>query len=201
MSYELEGTLLEVCNCDILCPCWVGEDPDNGTCDAIVAWHVDKGSINGLDVSGHTVALLGFVPGNILQGNWKAALFVDDGASDEQHGALIDAFTGKLGGPLADTAGLIGEVVSVERVPITHEIVEGKGTIRIGSVAEAVMEPYRGPSGGVTTLNDSVFSTIPGSPAWVAKASTYKRNSGKYGLNDIDLSGHNAIQGVFKVAA
>jgi hypothetical protein len=179
----------------------VGEDPDNGTCDAIVAWHVDKGSINGLDVSGHTVALLGFVPGNILQGNWKAALFVDDGASDEQHGALIDAFTGKLGGPLADTAGLIGEVVSVERVPITHEIVEGKGTIRIGSVAEAVMEPYRGPSGGVTTLNDSVFSTIPGSPAWVAKASTYKRNSGKYGLNDIDLSGHNAIQGVFKVAA
>jgi hypothetical protein len=200
MAYELEGTLLEVCDCDVLCPCWIGEDPDNGTCDAVVAWHVDRGSVDGIDVSGHTVAMLGFIPGNILQGNWKTALFVDDGASDEQRDALVNAFSGKLGGPLGDTAGLIGEVVSVERVPISHDIVEGRGTLRVGSVAEAVMEPYRGPSGQVTTLNESILSTIPGSPAWVAKASTYKRNGSKYGMKDIDLQGHNAIQGVFKVA-
>ena len=25
MAYELEGQLLEVCTCKILCPCWVGE--------------------------------------------------------------------------------------------------------------------------------------------------------------------------------
>jgi hypothetical protein len=200
MAYQLEGTLLEVCDCDVLCPCWIGEDPDNGTCDAVVAWHVDRGSVDGIDVSGHTVAMLGFIPGNILQGNWKTALFVDDGASDEQCDALVNAFSGKLGGPLADTAGLIGEVVSVERVPISHDIVEGRGTLRVGSVAEAVMEPYRGPSGQVTTLNESILSTIPGSPAWVAKASTYKRNGSKYGMKDIDLQGHNAIQGVFKVA-
>ena len=29
MAYKLEGSLLEVCNCDVLCPCWVGMDPDN----------------------------------------------------------------------------------------------------------------------------------------------------------------------------
>ena len=55
MAYELEGKLLEVCDCNILCPCWVGEDPDGGTCDAIVAWHVDKGTVDGVDVSGHTL--------------------------------------------------------------------------------------------------------------------------------------------------
>ena len=98
-------------------------------------------------------------------------------------------------------ASLIGEVVSVERVPITYEIVEGKGKIRIGSVAEADMEPYRGPSGEVTTLGGSIFTSIPGAPAWVAKASNYKRNSSKYGLKDIDLQGHNAIQGSFRFAA
>jgi hypothetical protein len=32
MAYQLEGQLLEVCNCNVLCPCWIGEDPDNGTC-------------------------------------------------------------------------------------------------------------------------------------------------------------------------
>ena len=30
MAYKLEGSLLEVCNCEVLCPCWIGVDPDNG---------------------------------------------------------------------------------------------------------------------------------------------------------------------------
>jgi len=37
MAYHLEGRLLEVCNCRVLCPCWIGEDPDYKTCDTIVA--------------------------------------------------------------------------------------------------------------------------------------------------------------------
>ena len=31
--YDLEGTLLEACSCGVLCPCWVGADPDGGACD------------------------------------------------------------------------------------------------------------------------------------------------------------------------
>ena len=51
MSYQLEGDLLEVCTCKILCPCWVGEIPDgDGTCDSINSWHVRKGQVNGVDV-------------------------------------------------------------------------------------------------------------------------------------------------------
>lgn len=201
MAYEMEGTLLEVCTCNILCPCWVGEDPDNPTCDSIMAYHIDRGSVNGTDVSGRTLALLVHIPGNVLQGNWKAAIFVDDGASKEQHDAIVNVWSGKLGGPVADVAQLVGEVVSVESAPITYEIHEGKGRISIGSVAEAEMEPYRGPSGEVTTLSESIFSTIPGSPAWVSKASKYVRKSSSYGLSDQDLSGHNAIQGTFRFAA
>ena len=68
----------------------------------------------------------------------------------------------------------------------------------VGGYADAVMEPYRGPTGQVTTLNESTFTTIPGAPAWVAKASTFKRNSSQFGLADIDLQGHNAIQGNFR---
>src|SRR3712207_8898986 len=83
MAFQLEGRLLEVCNCNVLCPCWIGEDPDNGTCDAIVAWHIDKGTVDGLDVSGRTFATLNYIPGNILQGNQKVAAFVDEEATDE----------------------------------------------------------------------------------------------------------------------
>ena len=199
MAYKVEGTLLEVCTCEILCPCWVGEDPDNPTCDSIMAYHVDSGQVNGTDLSGRTLALLTDIPGNVMKGNWKAAVFVDDGADDEQHQAMVDIWTGKLGGPVADLAQLVGEVVSVERVPITYEIEKGRGTIKIGDFAEADMEPFRGPTGDVTTLNESIFTTIPGAPAWVAKAGKYVRKvSAKYGLRDTDLEGHNAIQGTFR---
>jgi hypothetical protein len=109
---------------------------------------------------------------------------------------LVSVFTGKQGGPVADLASLVGEVVKIERVPITFEMKEGRGTLRIGNTTEAVMEPYRGPSGEPTTLVDSIFSTIPGSPAYVAKASTFRMKNDVVGV-DVNLRDHNAIQGVF----
>jgi hypothetical protein len=91
--------------------------------------------------------------------------------------------------------------VSVERAPIRVQLNEGKGTLRVGTVVSAEMEPYRGPTGQVTTLNETVFTTIPGAPAWVSKASNYTRQGSKYGLKDIQLSNHNAIQGAFRFVA
>jgi len=198
MAYSLEGTLLEVCNCNVLCPCWIGEDPDNGTCDTVVAYHFDKGAVDGVDVSGHTLALLAHVPGNILKGNWKVAVYIDDKASEAQKQAIVDVWTGKKGGPVADLAGLVGEIVAVEQAPISFKLHEGKGSVQIGDVVDMEMEPFRGPTGAVTTLNESVFTTIPGAPAWVGKASKYLRRSSKHGLRDIDLQNHNAIQGTFR---
>ena len=93
MSYQLAGRLLEVCNCRVLCPCWIGEDPDYGTCDTIIAWHFDEGRIGDVDVSGHTVALIAHVPGNILEGNWRAAVYLDDKVSPEQEAAILDVYT------------------------------------------------------------------------------------------------------------
>jgi hypothetical protein len=198
MGYQLQGQLLEVCECNVLCPCWIGEDPDYGTCDSVNAYLVERGMVNGVDVSGLTIAMLIHIPGNVLKGNWRVAVMVDDRASPEQHEALINAFTGKLGGPLADVAKLVGEVLAIERAPITFDLKEGKGTLVIGDHANAEMEPYRGPTGVVTTLNESVFTTIPGAPAWVSKASTFRRRGASFGLKDVDLQGHNAIQGTFR---
>ena len=154
--------------------------------------------IDGVDVSGRTISFLIHIPGNVLAGNWKLAIVIDDQATSEQEVAILNAFGGKLGGPLADVAQLVGEIVSVERAPISFDVSEGRGHLRVGAVVEADMEPYRSAAGAVTTLNETVFSTIPGAPAWVSKASKYLRKGAKYGLIDLDLSGHNAIQGDFR---
>jgi hypothetical protein len=191
--YSLEGTLLEVCSCNVLCPCWIGEDPDGGECYSIVAYHVDSGQITGIDVSARSAVTVNHIPGNILAGDWEVVVLIDDGATTEQRDALVEVFSGQLGGPLADFAQLIGTVKGVELVPISHQVEGGTGTLHIPGILEAEIEPYRGPDGSVTTLRDSIFSTVPGSPAWVSKAGRNRVNLPQYGMR-WEFEGRNAIQ-------
>ena len=76
-------------------------------------------------------------------------------------------------GAIADLAQLIGEILEVRRAPIRYNIEKGHGTIEVEGVVFSDMTPFKGPDGEPTRLVDSVFSTIPGSPAYVAKASSY----------------------------
>jgi hypothetical protein len=72
--------------------------------------------------------------------------------------------------------------------------------MKVGDVVEASMEPYRGPTGKVTTLNESIFTTIPGAPAYVSKAKHFRIKDAGVGL-DLELENHNAIQGAFRFEA
>lgn len=195
-AYVLEGTLLEACSCNILCPCWIGEDPDRGYCDAALAYHIEHGQINGVDVSGLTAMVVAHIPGNGLAGNSKVFRLVDDRATPEQLEALTTAFLGKLGGPLADLAGLVGEEAGFALVPISYGLVGGEGTLVVEGKVKAVIAPYKSAYGTTTTLRDSIFSTIPGSPAWVAKALEFSVDVPEAGFK-WKFSGANAIQGTF----
>jgi hypothetical protein len=197
--YSLQGTLIEACSCNVNCPCWIGEDPDLGECFAIVAYGIEHGSIRDLDVSGLNLVLVSHIPGNVLAGNWEIVALVDERGTDEQRRSILDAFTGKLGGPLGDLwEALIGEVKGVEFVPIVHQVVGGSGTLRVPGLVETDMEPYRGPDGSVTTLQNSVFSTVPGSPAWIAKAGVNRVSLPQYGMS-WEYEGRNAIQSEWKM--
>ena len=100
--YSLHGTLIEACSCGVSCPCWIGEDPDLGECFAIVAYHMDDGRIQDIDVSGLSLVFATHIPGNVLAGNWEVVALVDNQATTAQKNALLAAFTAQLGGPLAD---------------------------------------------------------------------------------------------------
>ena len=198
MGYAVEGKLLEACSCGGPCPCWVGDDPDGGKCDAFLAYHYDRGHINDVDVSGLTLGLVSKIPGNVLAGNWKMAVYVDSKASSKQKEAILAAHTGKLGGPLADLAKLIGEVVGVYDAPIQFDMAEGKGTIRVGDAVSAEMAPYADSQGRPTKLVDSIFSTIPGSPAYVGKATSHRVNIPQHGMT-WEFTGLNAVLGNFRL--
>ena len=198
-GYVLEGTLLEACSCGVLCPCWIGADPDGGECFAFNAYHFDSGTINGVDVSGLNIVNVVHIPGNVLTpGSWKVVMFVDSAGTDQQKDAIVGAYQGKFGGPLADLAGLVGEVVEVRSANISHEIVGGHGRLRVDDVLDAELEPFRAADGTITTLRDSLFSTVPGSPAYVANAIKNKVDLPEYGLT-WEFSNRNAIQADYKM--
>jgi hypothetical protein len=196
MAYKVEGRILEACSCIAPCPCWIGDDPDLGYCDALVAYHYDKGHFNEQDVTGLTLALVTHIPGNVLDGDWQVAVHVDSKATQQQKEAILAAHTGQLGGPLADLAPLIGNVLGVYDTPIEFDIVKGKGTIRVGEVVAAEMQPATDGQGRPTKLVDTVFSTIPGSPAYVGKATSFVVNQPEHQLV-WEFNGRNAVLGDF----
>ena len=96
-----------------------------------------------------------------------------------------------------DLNNLIGEDIAIHVSPIQFDIKGGEGTISVGDKLRATMAPYRSAYGALTTLRDSIFSTIAGSPAYVAKASEHVVNIPEHGMvwTFKDL---NAIQGEFR---
>lgn len=200
-AYVLTGTLLEACSCRTLCRCWIGEDPDGGACDAFNAYHIDKGAINGIDVSGLTYVQVVKIPGNVLvPKSWKRVTYLDASATEAQKQALLDAWHGRLGGPLADLNGLIGEDIAIHSEPIEHNLEGGEGTIVVGDKLRATMAPYKSTYGVTTTLRDSVFSTIAGAPAYVSKATEHVVNIPEHGMV-WKFKDCNAIQGDFHIEA
>ena len=61
-------------------------------------------------------------------------------------------------------------------------------------------ELLNGFAGQLNPLHDSIFTTIPGSPAYVGKADTYEVNAPEHGF-ELALQGHNAVQGSFRFEA
>ena len=93
-------------------------------------------------------------------------------------------------------AQLIGEVVAVERLPITFGVSKGKGQLKIGSCLDAELVPFEGATGKPTTLHDATFSVIPGAPAYVGKSKHLTASHPKLKLN-LNLEGKSSVQGQF----
>jgi hypothetical protein len=79
-------------------------------------------------------------------------------ATSAQQEALLAAFTGKEGGPLADLAGLVGEVVAVDRASIEFDVNEGSGTFRVGGRWEGEVQGQRSGNRNPTKVVDSALS-------------------------------------------
>ena len=110
-NWSVKGNYFESCNCDLVCPCIFLEPPTEGFCEAQVGWSIDEGHLDGVDLSGRKVGVWLHAPcegenKNLTDGGWSLALYVDDGATDEQFNAICELWSGNHGGHLAVIASL-----------------------------------------------------------------------------------------------
>jgi hypothetical protein len=97
MAWSIEGTYIEACNCEAACPCIFFSPPTEGECRVIIGWHIDKGRHGDTPLDKLNAALLVYTPGNMKDGQWKVALYLDERGDDKQRTALQGIFSGASG--------------------------------------------------------------------------------------------------------
>ena len=150
MAWHLDGTYFENCNCDAACPCVVSSfalPATNERCNFLMAFHVTSGEIEGVDVSGLSLGVLGDTPGMMVDGGWRVGVLMDEKASEEQAQALAAVFGGQKGGPMEMLAPLIGEMLGMERAPIDYADDGTNHRVKIGDFVDIEVEDFM-PEGG-----------------------------------------------------
>ncbi len=197
MSWNIKGSYVETCSCELMCPCNLSLDhgATYDFCRVTLVFNIREGQIDGTDVGGLKVAAIADTPKVMTDGNWRLGMFIDDQATDEQADKLGAVFGGQLGGPMAAVGPLVGEVLGVERVPI--EVVDDglRHSVRIGDAIDFEIEdivPF-GVETGRPVRFDGMFHPA-GSNLTMAEAKRSRINAfgieyeGKTGLSTSEFS-------------
>ncbi|HLG83533.1 MAG TPA: DUF1326 domain-containing protein [Bradyrhizobium sp.] len=193
-QWTLTGTYFETCNCKVACPCAFGSEPSEGFCNAIVAWHINHGAFGGLALDGLNVVLLVDTTGNMADGKWKVAAYIDQAASEAQKRALLKIFSGEAGGHPAVLASFVGEFLGTKTVPMRYEGIGRNTTLKIPGIVDAELETLEGQDGKPITIENHPLCVAPGVPATVARSRHFQLSD--YGY-DWKLSGRNGYLSTF----
>jgi len=196
-SWSLDGTYTEACTCEAACPCIMLSEPTEGDCTAVVGWHIDRGHYGTTSLDGLNVAVGVYTPGNMKEKNWKAAVYLDERASEAQRDALTQIFGGKAGGHPARIAEHIAEIAAVESVPITFESDGRSGRLRVSDVGQSDWRPIEGQGGGVVTVEGNPLAIAPGQKAVIGRAERARFSA--HGI-EFDTSGRQAMVAPFRYA-
>ncbi|MFF0106058.1 DUF1326 domain-containing protein [Streptomyces hirsutus] len=204
MAWNVNGTYLESCNCDTVCPCTTSgltAPADHERCQVTLAFHVARGEVDGVDVADHSVVVFADAPRVMADGGWQVVLYVDASADDSQADALGKVFSGQAGGPMAALVPLIGEVLGVERVSIDFHDDGRRHTVRVANAIDIEIEdqvaPQFGEDGPVMGLTGMFH---PANSTLTIARSTRAVGDGVHGRS-WDFTGRNAHSAPFSWSA
>src|SRR3954471_22842215 len=86
-SWQISGQYYETCSCDFVCPCLPGQmavAPTKGTCTFAMAFQIEQGRYESLDLGGLGFVVLGLTPEAMIKGNWSVGVIADERATTAQ---------------------------------------------------------------------------------------------------------------------
>lgn len=158
-GWRIKGELALNCNCDVFCPCVVSlgqARPSMGYCQAWLGVRIDEGHYGEASLAGLNIAMLLDIPGRMSEGNWTAALYVDERADDAQYEGLEKILTGAAGGTTGLFTMLVGSFLGARREAVTFTTDEnGVRSVTAGRAIKGQVKPIDGadPERGVTIEN------------------------------------------------
>lgn len=192
MAWNLEGDFYENCSCTAICPCTWSNLTRKATrddyCRFAMAFEVESGTIDAVDLSGRSFVMMGDTPPNMADGNWRVGVIVDDGASEEQVGKLGQVLSGELGGPPAALGPLLGEFLGIEQAPISIESDGKSHHISVGDLVDYSGERVTIETGEQVSITNIVAHPV-GPTLGVAPVSQVKVSAFGIEYEGKDLSG------------
>jgi hypothetical protein len=164
-------------------------------CRVTLAFNIRQGAVEGTDIGGRKVVLIADTPKVMTDGNWRVGVFIDDGATEAQFDALVQVFSGQLGGPMAGLAPLIGEMLGVQRAVIDLEDDGLLHSVRVDDVIDFQIEdivPFGVESGEPAKIT-GIFHPV-GSELTISRATRSRINAfgiqyeGKSGFSTSDFA-------------
>ncbi|RMD91886.1 MAG: DUF1326 domain-containing protein [Alphaproteobacteria bacterium] len=145
--WRMKGELVLNCNCTVFCPCVISlgkHPPTEGYCQTWGGIRIDEGHYGGADLSGLNLGLLIEIPGLMARGNWKAAVFIDERASDAAYNGLVQIMSGKAKGTTGLFSVLVSEFLGAERAPVSYVTEGDTRHITVGRKIQGAVHPVRG---------------------------------------------------------
>jgi hypothetical protein len=164
--WRVRGDFLDLCSCDVPCPCTFAQLPTRGSCEGINAYHVRQGHYGSVPLDEMNVIALVTFEGNAWAGAMLTmAAFIDDRADDDQGAALQAIFGGRAGGWPAGFLPQIAEDRGVQVAPVHVEVADDLATWRavvpgrVTATAQALAGPTT-PAGARAQLLNAPGSEV-----------------------------------------
>ncbi len=182
--------MTETCSCLMICPCWLGVKElmkmDQGWCATAFLFQFERGSSEGVDLAGRTVAVATDFPGpTLLDGHGTGRLYVEEDADPAQREELEAIFHGRRGGFWGAARGWFDQWLPTQPTRITVTENAGNLAAAVGPFGHVQAKVLRNAAGQVVRLQnadvDAASDLAPSASFWhdPEMPRKFKTDSGK----------------------
>jgi hypothetical protein len=150
-EWRIVGEEVGSCNCDWGCPCQFESDPTHGDCKTLIGYAIHEGHFGETSLDGVRFAEVMAFPGPVYAGEGTMQLIIDQAATPEQREAIEALVSGDHGGTYFEVFASVApnkHETLVASIEIEADRERRVASVRVGELAECVIEPIRSPVSG-----------------------------------------------------